>query len=158
MSCSVQIGLRQHPALKWGCIFILIFFTINFTSNPTANPLVIAGNSLLIFILFILFMKQHKYTFFPALLILMIIFSLNQWITYFRNQEPENFKKVKNLQYACLAFQLLFVALLVWGTIIKYINSKRKGLLQFFFSSNICPNHRHKKHRNHSAEGFLSRP
>lgn len=149
MSCSVQIGLKEHPTLKWFCIFVLIFFTINFTSNPQANPLIIAGNSFLIFLLFILFMKQHKITFFPALLILMCIFSLNQWITYFKNKEPGNEKKIENLQYSCLAFQLCFVVLLILGTLINYRRSKKHGLLDFFFSANICPSlHHHHLKKN----------
>lgn len=143
MNCQVQKQLQQHSFYKWLTTFILIFFTINFTSNPATNPFWIGLQSVFIFFLFVLFMKQELTTFVVALLLLMIIFTLNQWISYYKLFDNKYEKRIKGLQYACLSLQIVLFIVLVIGTMIYYQKQLKAhpedfSDQKFFFGAQKC--------------------
>lgn len=144
MNCSVQKALTHSLFFKWLFVFILIFFTVNFTSNPKENPFVIVANAFFIFVCFILFMKQNIATLTFSFLLLISMFLLNQWITYYKNHDPKlHEKKIQQLEKACLGLQITLFIVLIIGTGLYYkqqIEDKTRSFewTLFFFGATDC--------------------
>lgn len=143
MNCSIQRSFKTYPKLQWFCVFILIFFTINFTSDPKTSPMIVGFNAFLIFLCFILFMKQTLLTFLINLILLVMIFSLNQWITYYKNKETPEEQKIKSIENMCMVLQIMLAICLIGGTGMYYsIQKSDRGdnfnHTEFFFGVNQC--------------------
>jgi hypothetical protein len=146
MNCSIQYALFKHPIIKWLVVLGLIYFTINFTSSGTTNPSWLFINSFVVFIIFILFMKQHIITFYISLLLLIVIFSANQYLTYYENMLPTNpnlSTKVSVLQKTLLILEIILIIILLSGNMIylskQYSDHKDNfSLSYFYFGTNKC--------------------
>lgn len=143
MNCRFQHLIQTEPLVKWLIVFGVIYFTINFTS--TSNPLWLAFQSVLVFIVFILMMKQTWYTFFTLLFILMIVFVLQQCVSYFQSINPTKYEKsIKRLKTTMLVFNILLGSVLVAGNLFYlYQQYTERGsdnfsLIQFYLGTNEC--------------------
>lgn len=145
MNCSMQTIMYKHPIIKWLIILGLIYFTINFTSSSNVNPSWLFLNSFIIFIIFILFMKQNKITFYVSLALLIVIFSINQYMNYYQNleQNETNQNKVAKLKKTLLGLEIILIIILISGNLMylyKQYNSYKKefNILSFYFGTNKC--------------------
>ena len=143
MNCSVQHMIQTNPVVKWIIVLGVIYFTINFTS--TSNPSWIFLQSFLLFFVFILMMKQTWYTFFATLFILMIVFVLQQYVSYYQSINPVLFeKRIKRLKTTMLVFNILLGFVLVAGNLLYlYKQYTERGsdnfsLVQFYLGTNEC--------------------
>ena len=142
MNCSFQHMIQTKPVVKLLIVFGVIYFTINFTS--TSNPLWLAFQSVLVFIVFILMMKQTWYTFLATLFILMIVFVLQQCVSYFQSNPTKYEKSIKRLKTTMLVFNILLGFVLVAGNLLYlYKQYTERGsdnfsLVQFYLGTNEC--------------------
>jgi Ca2+/Na+ antiporter len=137
----------KQPIIKWLIVLGLIYFTINFTSSNTINPSWLFLKALIVFLVFILFMKQHKITFYLSLIILILIFSMNQYLTYYQTlaqNSPNTYKsKINKLNKTILALEIILIVVLIAGNIIYLLKQYRDhpydfSLLYFYFGTNKC--------------------
>jgi len=146
MNCSIQRTMYKNPLTKWLVVLGLIYFTINFTSTSNAHPTTMFLYSFFIFIIFIFFMKQGQITFYLAITILLTIFSLNQYLTYYQNlstshQEYQHI--VKQLEKTILVLEILLLFLLFIGNMI-YLRKQMHDYgnkfdwTLFYFGTNVC--------------------
>lgn len=150
MNCHIQRSIQQYTFIKWIIILGLIYFTINFTSSSNTNPSWLLLYSLIILIIFILFMKQYHITFYISIVLLLGIFSLNQYLVYYKNleqQEEGNLHRydtlIHRMEIALVGLGITLVILLVIGNII-YLNKQREfykgnfNWITFYFGASPC--------------------
>ena len=150
MNCHIQRSIQQYTFIKWVIILGLIYFTINFTSSSNTNPSWLLLYSLIILIIFILFMKQYHVTFYISIVLLLGIFSLNQYLVYYKNleqQEEGNVGKydtlIRRIEFTLVSLGITLVILLVIGNII-YLQKQRKEFptnfnwITFYFGASPC--------------------
>jgi len=145
MNCSIQYAMFKHPIIKWLVVLGLIYFTINFTSSSNVNPSWLFLNSFIIFLVFILFMKQNKITFYVSLALLVVIFSINQYMNYYQNleQNETNQNKVSKLKKTLLGLEIILIIILISGNLMylyKQYNEHKAdfNILSFYFGTNKC--------------------
>jgi hypothetical protein len=147
MNCSIQYAMFKQPIIKWLVVLGLIYFTINFTSSGNTNPSWLFLNAFIVFLVFILFMKQHKITFYLSLIILIVIFSVNQYLSYYQtlaqNDTTIYQNKITQLQKTLLALEIILIILLIGGNLVylfqQYQDHKDDfSLLYFYFGTNKC--------------------
>ena len=150
MNCSVQYAIKEYPMIKWVMIFGIIYFTINFTS--TSDPSGLFFQSVLVFVIFVLMMKQKAVTFFLSLFLLVVLFALHQYVSYFqsraaaavdRSQAQRDDMLVKQLQGAIGVLNILLGVVLVGGNL-AYLYQQYKDhphdfrLVEFYFGTSEC--------------------
>jgi Ca2+/Na+ antiporter len=150
MNCSVQYAIKEHPMIKWVMIFGLLYFTINFTS--TSDPSGLFFQSVMVFVIFVLMMKQKAVTFFLSLFLLVVLFALHQYVSYFqsraaaavdRSQAQRDDTLVKQLQGAIGVLNILLGVVLVGGNL-AYLYQQHKdhphdfSLVEFYFGTSEC--------------------
>lgn len=151
MNCSVQYAIKEHPMIKWVMIFGIIYFTINFTS--TSDPSGLFFQSVLVFVIFVLMMKQKAVTFFLSLLLLVVLFALHQYVSYFQSRAaavdlPQSQRYdtlVKQLQGVIGVLNILLGVVLVGGNLAylyqQYMDHKDHrdfSLVAFYFGTSEC--------------------
>ena len=145
MNCSIQRALSSNLFVKWIVVMGLIYFTVNFTSDANIYPTKLLFKSFLVFILFMLFMKQHKITFYISLILLISIFTLNNYVDYYTLQNDN--KKVLSLQKALFVLQIILISTLIIGNLVymhqqynDHLINKDFSLIRFYFGVNKCSN------------------
>ena len=105
--------------------------------------------SLIILVIFILFMKQYHVTFYISIVLLLGIFSLNQYLVYYKNLEQQqgNVGKydtlIRRMELALVVLGISLVILLVIGNII-YLYKQRSSYggsfnwITFYFGASPC--------------------
>lgn len=149
MNCHIQRTIQQYTFIKWVIILGLIYFTINFTSSSNTNPSWLLLYSLIILVIFILFMKQYYVTFYISIVLLLGIFSLNQYLVYYKNlgEQQGNFDKydklIRRMELALAVLGVSLVVLLVIGNLI-YLRIQRGeykhefSWVTFYFGASPC--------------------
>ena len=149
MNCHIQRSIQQYTFIKWIIILGLIYFTINFTSSSNTNPSWLLLYSLIILVIFILFMKQYHITFYISIVLLLGIFSLNQYLVYYKNlgEQEGNVGKydtlIRRIEFTLVSLGITLVILLVIGNII-YLQKQRKEFptnfnwITFYFGASPC--------------------
>lgn len=157
MNCSIQYTLHKYPFVKWFIILCLIYFTINFTSSSIINPTWLFMYSIVILIIFILFMKQKPITFYLSIVLLITIFSIHQYLTYYqklaeKEKEEEGIQDydnlIKRLENTLVVLEVILILLLVIGNMM-YLQKQRKEYkttfkwVSFYFGTNHCKSIQH---------------
>ena len=82
MGCQLRKVLSENMYVKHAVILFIIYFSLGFTSSDDVNPLILFRNSLIIWILFVLFSKmslQFNLIVFVFVAVYHIIYT---WIKY----------------------------------------------------------------------------
>lgn len=140
-NCSLQRYLKKYPYVIWIVVFFVIYSSINFTSKEDSHPNYVFLNSLFIFGLFVLFMKQSQTTFLLILLLLVAVFTLNRWFKYLKKKNRT--KHLKSIQTIIQILQYSILGVLVLGTVLYYRQQKgeykqRFSWFLFFFGTKPC--------------------
>lgn len=149
MNCSIQYTLYKYPFVKWLIILCLIYFTINFTSSSNINPSWIFIYSIVILVIFILFMKQNSITFYISIFILITIFSIYQYMIYYQKlaQEEENNSNLEGiihtLENTLVVLEVCLLLVLVIGNMLYLRKQSREyktkfKWFSFYFGTNPC--------------------
>lgn len=122
LNCSIQDILSKNNYVKYITVLFFIYFSINITSSPNQYPLYLLGNTIFIFVLFLLLMKQNKVFFIINFLLIISIYICWQYINYYKNKK--NNRKVKQYEKAVDILEILLIIFLLIG----FLFVKEKGL------------------------------
>lgn len=141
MNCSVQKLLTTSPILRNVAVFFLIYFTINFTSANDIYPPTLWINVLMVYVLFVMLMKQNIYFIIVNLLLLVLIYTSIQLRDYYVTQNDAKSIEVSSQRIIILE-TLLFVGLLT-GFVIYALHHYREhsanfSWIKFLFGVNVC--------------------
>lgn len=141
LNCRVQGSLKHSALTRNIAIFFLIYFTINFYSQPENHMIDQIKSTFIIYILFILLMKQHETFFVINLIFIIVIFLISQNREYHikNNKKEEVVKLEKRINILKI---ILLVSLLI-GFII-YLRGEMKleknnfNFIHFLFGNKTC--------------------
>jgi hypothetical protein len=83
LNCRFQKALTDNMVLKFITVFIMIYFTLSLTSDY--SPGVALFVSLAVFIGFMMLVRTHLPITITIIFLLMVIFTLNNYINYYDN-------------------------------------------------------------------------
>ena len=146
LSCKTQKLLTTNMYTKHFIGLLIIYFAIGFTNNEkTVHPFLTLLNSLIVYILFILFSKMNLYFTVICFSLLIILYVLNDFNSYYTENNDENkndenikiIKKIENVLYIILTLAILC------GFFIYFIKQQKdKGKLwetsKFIFGISKC--------------------
>ena len=155
MGCRFQELLTNNMFAKSLFVFFIIYFTVNFTASVSTSPTKLFVLSVLVWLFFVLLSKNNLVFTLIVLVLLIILFTINNYIDYYKNllanETDENKKKKYNelidkLDKAYLGIELGALTLLIIGFIIyfgqKYKEYKNKEggfkLVKFIFGNVAC--------------------
>ena len=121
MYCGVQAIMKKNLVIRYFAVLILIYFTINLTSNSASSPIKIMGSAIIVFFIYLVFMRQTNICFLLALLALFCIYFLSQYRNYYQ-QKGEN---VQGLSSSILAIEMIFLGILIVGFFL-YANKQKQ--------------------------------
>ena len=100
LSCKTQKLLTNNIYVKQVITFLILFFALSFieTESPV-NPLSVAGNAIVIYILFLMLTKMNPFFFTCAIALLTITYIINMYSVYYAGLHKENKKPNKNPEY-----------------------------------------------------------
>lgn len=122
-NCKMQYHLTNNIYLKHIILFIIIFFTINYSSDDTKiNPIKHVKNTLIIWLCYILFIRQNIICGTICIISLFILYFMDIYIDYYKSLNNKtkvaNVTKMRNILYHINIFVLIVGFLL-------YLNEKR---------------------------------
>ena len=157
MGCRFQELLTNNMFAKSLFVFFIIYFTVNFTASVSTSPTKLFVLSVLVWLFFVLLSKNNLVFTLIVLVLLIILFTINNYIDYYKNllanETDENKKKkyselIYKLDKAYLDIELGTITLLVIGFVVyfeqKYKEYKNKDggfeLIKFIFGKVSCRN------------------
>lgn len=157
LGCKFQDLMNNNMIAKYIFVFLIIYFTVNFTSSSNTSPNKLIFLSILVWLFFILLSRTHIYFTIIILVLLVTLYSINNYISYYNNlieKETDETKKqeykelVDKLDKAYLGIEISTLSLLVIGFVVYFIQKHKeyKGkpegfkIGNFIFGKVICRN------------------
>lgn len=149
LSCKAQYYASNYMLVKHFIVLLMIYFTLNFTSTENTHPLDSLKTSLLIWVGFLLFTKLTEFTTILSILLLIIIYLIDNYVKYYQNLNTltdsqkqhyiEKLNNYRNVLLHCLYFVLVFGFILYFK---KQLNDYGKdfNLIKFLFGIPLCSN------------------
>ena len=109
--------LKKNPVLNYLFTFFIIYFVIDFTYQDKKHPFFEVGISLIILVFYCIYVKVHYSIQITLLLMLVIIFFLNDNINY--SLQKKNNKLVNIYTFVKNILITLFIFILLLGYIFK---------------------------------------
>jgi hypothetical protein len=144
--CRLQYLLTNNMIVKNIVLFGLIYFTLNFTSTQVIHPTTQLWNAIIIWISFTMFSRTNIYFTLVALILLIILFILENYNQYYEKTDKEKYgDTIKQITYVegILEKSLLLVVLV--GFIVyfteqytHYGNKKQFLLSKFILGKHKC--------------------
>lgn len=141
MNCGIQELLAKSAILRNIVTYFLIYFTINFTEESPVHPYELFDKALIVYILFVLLMKQNKYFFIANVVLIFIIYVNSQTSEYYqkvKDKDKENIiDTVNNIFIAILPITLIV------GFVIYYFKQLsdygvKFDMFKFIFGTSKC--------------------
>lgn len=140
MSCNIQNLLETNPIIRNISIYLLIYFTINLYSTPEIHPITIFKNSIVIFILYIILMKQ-SFRFFLINVVLIIIIYINSQIKDYHVVKNDKKQIIASKKRNNILIFLLLISLsigFIEYMIVELKLHKKFNLERVLFETNKC--------------------
>lgn len=146
LSCNTQKLLTTNMYIKHFIGLLIIYFAIGFTNSEKAvHPFLTLFNSLIVYILFILFSKMNLYFTVISFSLLTILYVLNDFNSYYTENNDEN-KNDENIEIIKKIEKALYIILpltILSGVFIYFIKQQKdKGKLwdtsKFIFGISKC--------------------
>lgn len=93
LGCKTQKLLGESMLAKHFIILLVVYFALGFTSDGNPHPGDLAKNSLIIWIMFVLFTKMSLPFTIVAFIILTVIYVLNSFNEYYKNEGEEKHRQ-----------------------------------------------------------------
>lgn len=141
MNCSVQRLLTTSPILRNVAVFCLIYFTINFTSANDIYPPKLWINVFLVYVFFVMLMKQNIYFIVVNLLLLILIYTSIQLRDYYVTQNDP--KSIEVASQRIMVLETIFFVSLLTGFVVYALHHYREhsanfSWIKFLFGVNVC--------------------
>ena len=139
LNCGIQYNLTTSPLFRHIFIYLFIVFSIEFTSKDARNVQEILLKSFVIFVFYIMFNKQHRYTMYVILMLFIALYMIYLQTNYLKKHK-KNTKIYDDLTNKIL---LLITVITIIG-FLMYVNKQQndyKGkfdILRFIFGNNKC--------------------
>lgn len=139
INCGIQYNLTTSPLFRHIFIYLFIVFSIDFTSKDARNVQEILLKSFVIFVFYIMFNKQHRYTMYVILMLFIALYMIYLQTNYLKKHK-KNTKIYDDLTNKIL---ILITVITIIG-FLMYVNKQQndyKGkfdILRFIFGNNKC--------------------
>lgn len=145
LGCKSQKLLTENMYVKHIIIFLIIYFALGFTSIDNPHPVDIAKNTLIVWILFIMFTRMSLFFTIIAFSILAIRYVIHSFIAYYQKEDSDGQHKenieLLNTIATYLQNSLIGVVLLGFALYFKKQYSdyyKTWSTFKFIFGVNKC--------------------
>lgn len=133
MNCSLQKNMTHHPLWRNIAIYLIIYFTINFTSQSVIHPFHLFGYAFIVYVLYLLLVRQSIYGISIGLVCIFTIFVASQFIIYYERRmvgaDPQNIKKYKHWIYIANRFihitSILLLICLIVGFVLYFVKQMK---------------------------------
>jgi hypothetical protein len=148
LSCKTREFLGEHMYAKHILNLLLVYFAIDLTNGKHTDPKVIMLNSFYVWIGLILFAKMNTYFTALAFMILVAMYVMSNYISYYDAMEHKNDddkKKLSNLKKAKGIMMKILPAIIIAGFAV-YTRDKHKEYgdkfdpLTFILGNTKCRN------------------
>lgn len=144
LGCKTQKLLTENMLAKHVVILFIIYFSLGFTSQSNPNPMNLLGNSISIWVLFLLFTKMSlQFNIFVFALVVLYHF-INSYISYYSSKDKKKYKKkIDNYNNILNYLKYLIIGSLIVGFVL-YFNKQRNvyrknwSTFKFIFGVNKC--------------------
>lgn len=139
INCESQHLIRTSPITRNIAVYLLIYFTIQLYSSPDIHPIIQFKNAFIIYLLYILLMKQNRY-FFVFNCFLIIIVYINSEIKDYNLRRNEKEKVKDYTKYSNILLWILAITLGI-GFMIHLVENKANNnfnWVTFLFGNNKC--------------------
>lgn len=149
MNCSFQKRMQEHSLWRNIAVYCLIYFTINFTSQSNSHPFLLFGYAFLVYVLYLLLIRQSLLGISVGLCCIFLIFVASQVIAHYRKKKehhPENIVTCDRWIHVSTMFIRVVSCVLLVSLIIGFLFYARKQKKDhpdfdwavFVFGSNTC--------------------
>ena len=144
-TCKLQKLLTVNMLAKHLVLFIVIYAAVMLTdTNYKISPKEHASYSIVIYLIFLLFIKMTIKLTLLTIAILLLIFIINHYIEYYKNIDPKKHKEtVENLQNIKNSLMIFIIILIAIGFILYFIEKRDEykqnwSTFKFIFGVNQC--------------------
>ena len=143
LGCSTQKLLKNNHFIKHIMLLFFIYFTLNFTGDENEHPGIRIKNTIIVWLYFLIFTKTNIYTTIIIFITLLIIYILNNYVTYNKKDNNKNKKIINNLEKILKIFERILFFVMIIGFIIYFIKKNKDhkkdfNYLYFLFGKNRC--------------------
>lgn len=139
INCESQHLIRTSPITRNIAVYLLIYFTIQLYSSPDIHPIIQFKNAFIIYVLYILLMKQNRY-FFVFNCFLIIIVYINSEIKDYHLRRNEKEKVKEDKKYNNILLWILAITLAIGFMIHLFETTAINNFnwMTFLFGNNKC--------------------
>jgi hypothetical protein len=141
MGCQTQKLLQNNMIIKSLIIFSLIYYTTNFTSKTIEDPKIRLYHSFRLWIGFLLFTKMNSFFTIISLILIMIVYYLDNLIKYETKNNKNKKDTEKYLRIQKILEKILIVFILIGFTLYfikQYREHKKFSIVKFLFGVTKC--------------------
>jgi uncharacterized membrane protein len=147
LGCKTRRLLTNNMYAKQCIIISIIYFAIDFTSSSNTSPLETFGNTLMIWISFLLFTKMSELFTILCFTLLIIGYILSSQLNYIKNENTKknNEKEAELYKYLINCTLFLFFIIMVIGFVMYYFKQRNEhkknwDMFKFIFGIHECDN------------------
>ena len=129
LGCRFQELMNENMIAKYIFILFIIYFTVNYTSSSNTSPTKLLL-TVFVWLFFILLARTNIYFTIIIFILLITLYTINNYIDYYKNlmdkETDENKKQeynkiINNLNKAYLGIEILTLSLLIIGFSVYFI-------------------------------------
>ena len=143
LNCRLQKQFTDNRVFKYLIVFLTIYISFTITSKNTVNPFNNLVNSIITFVIFILFTRMTLYPTYISMFIFILIFFINNYLIYLNaSKKITSFDKIIINFNLKLLFSMLFIVMIIGN--LQYFQEKRKqfgskfNFINYFFGNYQC--------------------
>jgi hypothetical protein len=141
LGCKTQKLLTNNMILKQLFIIFMIFFALSFTTSETVKPTVHIKKAMIVWIFYILFTKMNLNFTILAFLLLLAIYILGEYKTYY--ESTNNKKMMVRIEHYKQILSKSVILLVVLGFVIYFMkqyqdHKKDFSTLKYLFGVKNC--------------------
>jgi hypothetical protein len=130
LGCRFQELMNENMIVKYILILFIIYFTVNYTSSSETSPTKLLLLTVFVWLFFILLARTNIYFTIIIFILLITLYTMNNYIDYYKNlidkESDENKKQeynkiIDNLHKAYYGIEITTISLLIIGFVIYFI-------------------------------------
>lgn len=144
LGCKTRKLLSENMVAKHVVILFIIYFSLGFASESNLNPMILLGNSISIWVLFVLFTRMSLQFNIWVFGLVVLYHFINTYINYYSSKDKKKYKNIiENYSKILNYLKYLIIGSLIVGFVLYY-NKQRKdysknwSTFKFIFGVNKC--------------------